>query len=109
VLVEVDGVSFSSASDAANAIVGKRTNGWSFFLTDQASRQSLQKSGRRTHLWTIHRSRLPTGRMPRQYVLGAGPVEAPVAELPARLCPAPLTAAASSLRMPPIAASRVSA
>jgi hypothetical protein len=45
--------------------------------------------------------------MPRQYVLGAGPVEAPVAELPARLCPAPLTAAASSLRTPPIAASRV--
>jgi Integrase core domain len=43
--------------------------------------------------------------MPRQYILGAGPVEAPVAELPARLCPAPLTAAASSLRTPPIAAS----
>jgi hypothetical protein len=41
--VEVDGVTLSSASDAANAIVGKRTNGWSFFLTDQASRQSLQK------------------------------------------------------------------
>lgn len=62
---------------------------------------------RRTPLWTIHRSGLPTGRMPRQYVLGAGPVEAPVAESPARLCPAPLTAAASSLRTPPIAASRV--
>jgi Protein of unknown function (DUF1524)/Restriction Enzyme Adenine Methylase Associated len=41
--VEVDGVAFSSASDAAKVIVGKRTNGWSFFLTDQASRQSLQK------------------------------------------------------------------
>jgi hypothetical protein len=39
--VEVDSEAFSSASDAANAIVGKRTNGWSFFLTDQASRKSL--------------------------------------------------------------------
>jgi hypothetical protein len=33
--VEVDGVAFSSASDAAEAIVGKRTNGWWFFLTDE--------------------------------------------------------------------------
>jgi Restriction Enzyme Adenine Methylase Associated len=41
--VEVDGVTFSNASDAANAIVGKRTNGWWFFLTDQASRQSLRR------------------------------------------------------------------
>jgi Restriction Enzyme Adenine Methylase Associated len=41
--VEVDGVAFSSASDAAKAIVGKRTKGWWFFLTDQASRHSLQK------------------------------------------------------------------
>jgi hypothetical protein len=41
--VEIDGVAFSSASDPANAIVGKRTNGWWFFLTDQASRQSLQR------------------------------------------------------------------
>jgi hypothetical protein len=41
--VDVDGVAFSSASDAATAIVGKHTNGWSFFLTDQASRVSLQK------------------------------------------------------------------
>ena len=40
--VEIDGVAFSSASDAANVIVGK-TNGWWFFLTDQASRQSLQR------------------------------------------------------------------
>ena len=44
--VEVDGVAFSNASDAANAIVGKRTNGWWFFLTDQASRQSLQRARR---------------------------------------------------------------
>jgi GNAT superfamily N-acetyltransferase len=41
--VDVDGVAFSSASDAASAIVGKRTNGWWFFLTDQASRQSLRQ------------------------------------------------------------------
>jgi hypothetical protein len=41
--VEVDGVAYSSASDAANAIAGKRTNGWWFFLTDQASRQSLRR------------------------------------------------------------------
>jgi hypothetical protein len=40
--VEVDGVAFSSATDAASAIVGKRTNGWAFFLTDQASRRSLR-------------------------------------------------------------------
>jgi hypothetical protein len=41
--VEVDGVAFSNASDAASAIVGKRTNGWWFFLTDQASGQSLRR------------------------------------------------------------------
>ena len=41
--VEVDGVAYSSASDAANAIAGKRTNGWWFFVTDQASRQSLRR------------------------------------------------------------------
>jgi Restriction Enzyme Adenine Methylase Associated len=41
--VEVDGVAYSSASDAASAIAGKRTNGWWFFLTDQASRQSLRQ------------------------------------------------------------------
>ena len=40
--VEVDGVAFSDPTDAASAIVGKRTNGWAFFLTDQASRQSLR-------------------------------------------------------------------
>jgi hypothetical protein len=41
--LEVDGEAFPSASDAASAIVGKRTNGWWFFLTDQASRHSLQR------------------------------------------------------------------
>jgi hypothetical protein len=30
-------------SDAATAIVGKHMNGWWFFLTDQASRHSLQR------------------------------------------------------------------
>jgi hypothetical protein len=41
--VDVDGVAFSSAPDAATAIVSKHTNGWWFFLTDQTSRYSLQK------------------------------------------------------------------
>jgi GNAT superfamily N-acetyltransferase len=41
--VDVDGVAFSSASDAASAIVGKRTNGWSFFLADQASHRTLRQ------------------------------------------------------------------
>jgi hypothetical protein len=40
--VEVDGVAFASPSDAARAIVGHQTNGWAFFLTDQASRRSLR-------------------------------------------------------------------
>lgn len=29
-------------SDAATAIVGKRTNGWWFFLADQASKRTLR-------------------------------------------------------------------
>ena len=41
--VDVDGVAFSSATDAASAIVGKRTNGWSFFLADQASHRTLRQ------------------------------------------------------------------
>jgi Protein of unknown function (DUF1524)/Restriction Enzyme Adenine Methylase Associated len=41
--LEVDGVAFSSASEAASAIVGKRRNGWWFFLADQASGQSLRR------------------------------------------------------------------
>ena len=40
--VEVDGEAHSSPSDAATAIAGNRTNGWAFFLTDQASRRSLR-------------------------------------------------------------------
>jgi hypothetical protein len=40
--VEVDGIAFASPSDAASAIVGHQTNGWAFFLTDQASRRSLR-------------------------------------------------------------------
>ena len=48
--VDVDGVAFSSASDAASAIVGKRTNGWWFFLTDQASRRSLLQRVRRDYV-----------------------------------------------------------
>jgi hypothetical protein len=41
--VEVDGVVFSSASDAASAIVAKKTNGWSFFLTDQTPPRTLRQ------------------------------------------------------------------
>ena len=40
--VEVDGVAYPGPSEAATAIAGKRTNGWWFFLTDQASRRSLR-------------------------------------------------------------------
>ena len=40
--VEVDGVAYASPSPAATEIVGKRTNGWWFFLTDQSSRRSLR-------------------------------------------------------------------
>ena len=40
--VEVNGEAFSRPSDVASRIVGKRTNGWWFFLTDQASRRSLR-------------------------------------------------------------------
>jgi hypothetical protein len=47
--VEVDGVAFSSPSDAASAITGKRTSGWWFFLTDQASQRSL-RSVRRDYI-----------------------------------------------------------
>lgn len=41
--LEVDGVAYGSPSDAATAVVGKRTGGWWFFLTDPASRTSLRK------------------------------------------------------------------
>jgi len=41
--IEVEGVSHASPSDAATALVGKRTGGWWFFLTDQANRTSLRK------------------------------------------------------------------
>lgn len=41
--VEVDGIAYASPSDAASMLAGKRTGGWWFFLTDQASRTSLRK------------------------------------------------------------------
>lgn len=41
--LEVDGVPYSSPSDAARAIAGKQIGGWWFFLTDQANRTSLRK------------------------------------------------------------------
>ncbi|MCS6292533.1 MAG: DUF262 domain-containing protein [Nitrospira sp.] len=40
--VEVDGVTYESPSPAASYIVGHQTNGWWFFLVDQASRRSLR-------------------------------------------------------------------
>jgi Protein of unknown function DUF262/Protein of unknown function (DUF1524)/Restriction Enzyme Adenine Methylase Associated len=40
--VEVDAVAFPNPFTAATSIVGKRTNGWWFFLTDQASKRSLR-------------------------------------------------------------------
>jgi hypothetical protein len=39
--VEVDGVAFPNCLAAATSIVGKRTNGWWFFVTDQTSKRSL--------------------------------------------------------------------
>jgi hypothetical protein len=40
--VEVDGTAFSTATEAASAITGKRTNGWWFFVTDQQAERSLR-------------------------------------------------------------------
>jgi Protein of unknown function DUF262/Protein of unknown function (DUF1524)/Restriction Enzyme Adenine Methylase Associated len=40
--IEVDGVAFPAPLNAATSIVGKRTSGWGFFLTDQTSRRSLR-------------------------------------------------------------------
>jgi hypothetical protein len=43
---------YASPSDAASAIVGKRTNGWAFFLIDQVSRDSL-RTVRRKYVETM--------------------------------------------------------
>jgi hypothetical protein len=40
--IEVDGTAFGSPSDAASTMTGHHTNGWWFFLVDQASRRSLR-------------------------------------------------------------------
>jgi hypothetical protein len=40
--IDVDGKAFSSATEAATAIAGKRTNGWWFFVTDPATKHSLR-------------------------------------------------------------------
>jgi hypothetical protein len=40
--IEVNGIAFSSPTEAATAIAGKRTNGWWFFVTDQATKRSLR-------------------------------------------------------------------
>jgi len=39
--MELNGVSFSSPSEAACSITGRSTNGWWFFLIDRTSRRSL--------------------------------------------------------------------
>lgn len=41
--VELDGIPYSSPSDAAKSITGNQTNGWAFFLTDQESKLSLRR------------------------------------------------------------------
>lgn len=40
--LDVGGVVHSNASEAAKAVTGHSTNGWSFFLVDQKSRRSLK-------------------------------------------------------------------
>jgi hypothetical protein len=40
--IEVDGKAFGSPSEAASSITGHATNGWWFFLVDQASGRSLR-------------------------------------------------------------------
>jgi hypothetical protein len=40
--LDIDGRAFSSPSEAAVSITGKPTNGWWWFLVDQASRRSLR-------------------------------------------------------------------
>ena len=40
--VEVDGIAYADAREAATSIYGKKTGGWWFFLTDPQSRRSLR-------------------------------------------------------------------
>jgi hypothetical protein len=40
--IEVDGTACGSPSDAATTMTGRPTNGWWFFLVDQATRRSLR-------------------------------------------------------------------
>jgi hypothetical protein len=39
--IEIEGVNYSSPTDAASAVAGTRRNGWYYFLVDQASKRSL--------------------------------------------------------------------
>lgn len=48
--VEVDGIAYASPTNAATAIMGKPTNGWWFFLTDQFSRRSTLRNVRRDYV-----------------------------------------------------------
>jgi hypothetical protein len=47
--VEVNGVPYASPSEAAVALTGSPTNGWSFFLVDETTRRSL-RSVRRDYI-----------------------------------------------------------
>ena len=40
--IELDGKQYSSPSDAASSIAGRRASGWWFFLTDQGNKRSLR-------------------------------------------------------------------
>lgn len=40
--IEIGGIIYDKPTDAASAVTGRRTGGWWFFLTDQASRTSLR-------------------------------------------------------------------
>jgi hypothetical protein len=41
--IDVEGVAYDGPSPAATALKGKRTNGWSFFVTEQESRRTLRQ------------------------------------------------------------------
>lgn len=41
--IELDGAVYSSPTEAASAIVGKRTGGWPFFYVDPATKRTLRK------------------------------------------------------------------
>lgn len=50
--IDLDGIPYSSPSEAATSITGVRTNGWAFFRTDNSSESSL-RSIRREYLYAM--------------------------------------------------------